>query len=101
MLFRSFGNIIAMKGTLTGAVDIYHKAREYGYNDELMDARIKLFSDLQAKEHEKRDVDDEGFQFYLFVVIFFIILASPVIVGISLFIYYRRKKKRKRIKSDY
>ncbi len=85
LLFQ-LGNVIAMKGTLREAVDIYKKAAEYGYTDELMDARIKLFNNLQEDSDDRRD------GLIYFKLIIYLIIAIPIAIGIFWFIYNRRKK---------
>lgn len=90
-LLFDLGNVCAITKDLKSAIEIYQKAREYGFNSDLLDKRERHFKSLQLKADLRNNT--EGWvrhnpgAFLLFASIILVLILSGIL-------HYLTKKNR-------
>lgn len=59
-LFFDYANLLSHQAGVEQAIDFYHKAKEFGYQSEIMDNRIYYFNLLLRKHNSKQAINAKG-----------------------------------------
>lgn len=98
-LYFDFGNIGAQHRDMETALESYAAAKEYGFDSELMDARIAVMERLKFKEEPNEQMEDVkalirgNMENLLWVALFLIILFLTISVKLTLKFIRKRKKR--------